>query len=37
VHVLGPLAVLAAAGVGSLIKGTSGPTDATAPSVARLS
>jgi hypothetical protein len=36
-HVLGPLAVLGAAGIGSLIKGTRGLTDAAAPSVARLS
>ena len=36
-HILGPLAVLAAAGFGSLIKGTRGLTDAAAPSVARLS
>ena len=34
-HVLGPLAVLAAAGVGRLINGARGPTDAAAPSVAR--
>jgi hypothetical protein len=36
-HILGPLAVLAAAGVGSLVKGTRGLTDAAAPSVPRLS